>query len=186
MGDVERVAEVDGLTRRDDDPQSVDEETEQVTETVMAASRLLVALSARALATVDATLTLPQLRTLVVLDRCGPVKLAVLAATLGVNASTALRMVDKLEAGGLVDRKANPDNRREVVLRLTPSGTSLVRRVLDHRHKEVAGLVGTLPVGVRAGLVEGLRALTEAADDLAVGPGGALRTPDGLPSEPGF
>ncbi|MFJ9128291.1 MarR family winged helix-turn-helix transcriptional regulator [Streptomyces sp. NPDC102340] len=186
MGDVERVAAVDGLTRRDDEPQSVDEETEEVTETVMAASRLLVALSARALATVDATLTLPQLRTLVVLDRCGPVKLAVLAATLGVNASTALRMVDKLEAGGLVDRKANPDNRREVVLRLTPSGTSLVRQVLDHRHKEVAALVGALPVGVRAGLLEGLRALTEAADDLAVGPGGAVRTPDGLPSEPSF
>ncbi|MGW0683671.1 MarR family winged helix-turn-helix transcriptional regulator [Streptomyces sp. NPDC002754] len=152
----------------------------------MAASRLLVALSARALASVDATLTLPQLRTLVVLDRCGPVKLAVLAATLGVNPSTALRMVDKLEAGGLVDRKANPANRREVVLRLTPSGASLVRQVLDHRHQEVAALVGTLPVGVRAGLVEGLRALTEAADDLAVGPGGTARTADGLPSEPGF
>lgn len=195
MGDVERVAAVDGLTRRDEDeprrvdeaaPQDVDEETKEVTETVMAASRLLVALSARALASVDAALTLPQLRTLVVLDRCGPVKLAVLAATLGVNASTALRMVDKLEAGGLVDRKANPANRREVVLRLTPAGATLVRQVLDHRHREVAALVGTLPVGVRAGLVEGLRALTEAADDLAVGPGGAARTPDGLPSEPGF
>ncbi|MGP3776363.1 MarR family winged helix-turn-helix transcriptional regulator [Streptomyces sp. SDT5-1] len=187
MGDVESVASVDGLTRSDGgEPQGVDEETKEVTETVMAASRLLVALSARALATVDDTLTLPQLRTLVVLDRCGPVKLAVLAHTLGVNASTALRMVDKLEAGGLVDRKANPVNRREVVLRLTDTGSTLVHRVLDHRHREVAALVGTLPVAVRAGLVEGLRALTDAADDLAVGPGGASRAADGLPSEPGF
>ena len=52
------------------------------------------------------TLTLPQLRTLVVLDRCGPVKPAVLARTLGIDASKAL---------------------------------------LDHRHREVAALVGTLP-----------------------------------------
>ncbi|MZD06565.1 MarR family transcriptional regulator [Streptomyces sp. SID5785] len=136
----------------------------------MAASRLLVAMSARALATVDDALTLPQLRTLVVLDRCGPVKLAALAATLGVNASTALRMVDKLEAGGLVDRKTNPDNRREVVLRLTAPGTTLVHRVLDQRHQEVATLVGALPGAVRTGLVDGLRALIDLADDLAVRP----------------
>lgn len=145
------------------------QETEEVTEAVMAASRLLVALSARALAEVSNTLTLPQLRALVVLDGCGPVKLAVLAATLGVNASTALRMVERLVAGGLVDRRGNPDNRREVVLRLTGPGADLVRTVLDHRHREIAALVRQLPVDVRSGLVVGLRALIAISDDPAVG-----------------
>ncbi|WP_406154296.1 MarR family winged helix-turn-helix transcriptional regulator [Streptomyces sp. NBC_01023] len=140
------------------------DETDEVTAAVMAAARLLVGLSARALAEVGSALTLPQLRTLVVLDSSGPVKLAALAATLDVNASTAMRMVDRLEAGGLVDRKVNPENRREVVLRTTGEGTALVGTVLEHRHREVAALVGRLPVDVRAGLVVGLRALTVAAE----------------------
>ncbi|MFD7017983.1 MarR family winged helix-turn-helix transcriptional regulator [Streptomyces sp. NPDC059928] len=149
------------------------EQTEEVTEAVMAASRLLVGLSARALAEVSNTLTLPQLRALVVLDGSGPAKLAALAATLGVNSSTALRMVERLEGGGLVDRKVNPDNRREVILRLTGAGTDLVREVLDHRHREIAALVSRLPVDVRAGLVVGLRALTAIADDPATPATGA-------------
>ncbi|WSU46697.1 MarR family transcriptional regulator [Streptomyces sp. NBC_01089] len=139
----------------------------------MAAARLLVGLSARALAEVGSALTLPQLRTLVVLDSSGPVKLAALAATMEVNASTAMRMVDRLEAGGLVDRKVNPDNRREVVLRTTDDGAALVGTVLEHRHREVAALVGRLPVDVRAGLVVGLRALTLAAESPAPDPHGA-------------
>ncbi|WP_443042634.1 MarR family winged helix-turn-helix transcriptional regulator [Streptomyces sp. NBC_00344] len=137
---------------------------DEVTAAVMAAARLLVGLSARALAEVGSALTLPQLRTLVVLDSSGPVKLAALAATLGVNASTAMRMVDRLEAGGLVNRKVNPQNRREVVLRTTDEGAGLVATVLEHRHREIAALVDRLPVDVRSGLVVGLRALTEAAD----------------------
>lgn len=152
------------------DEDDLDEEVTEVTAALMAASRFLVALSARALAEVGSTLTLPQLRALVVLYGCGPVKLAELATTLGVNPSTALRMVERLEAGGLVDRKANPDNRREVVLRLTGTGTDLVRTVLDHRHREIAALVGRLPGHVRSGLVAGLRELMAVADDPAVVP----------------
>lgn len=144
-------------------------EADEVTEAVMAASRLLVAVSARALARAGSTLTLPQLRTLVVLDECGPVKLAELAATLDVNASTAMRMIDRLVSGGFVDRRINPDNRREVALRLTDTGTELVGAVLAYRHREIAALVGTLPADIRAGLVRGLRALTDAAPGPAGG-----------------
>ncbi|MFE4674250.1 MarR family winged helix-turn-helix transcriptional regulator [Streptomyces sp. NPDC056723] len=93
-----------------------------------------------------------------------------LAATLGVNSSTALRMVDRLEAGGLVDRWVNPGNRREVVLRLTEPGSDVVHAVLEHRHREITFLVSRLPAEVRSGLVVGLRALADVADDLAIAP----------------
>lgn len=84
----------------------LDQEAEEVTLSVMAASRLLVAISARALASIDETLTLPQLRALVVLHAHGPVKLAAMASTLGVNPSTALRMVERLESAAT--RTARP------------------------------------------------------------------------------
>ncbi|WP_374116558.1 MarR family winged helix-turn-helix transcriptional regulator [Streptomyces gilvus] len=143
-----------------------DREAEDVTLAVMAASRLIVALSARALGAVDVSLTLPQLRSLVALRTCGPIKLAAMAATLGVNPSTALRMVERLESLGLIDRRVNPDNRREVVLRLTPEGQALTDRVLQHRRSAIRALVERLPARERAGLVPALRALTAAADDL--------------------
>jgi DNA-binding MarR family transcriptional regulator len=162
----------------------LDQEAEEVTLSVMAASRLFVAISARALTSTDDSLTLPQLRALVVLNTCGPVKLAAMAATLGVNPSTALRMVERLESAGHMDRKTNPDNRREVILRLTPVGRDLVERVLAHRRTEIRTLVQRLPAEARAGLVPALRALTEAANELAVDPLGEVRRIGGLVDDP--
>lgn len=164
--------------------EELDQEAEEVTLAVMAASRLLIAVSARALASTDDSLTLPQLRALVVLDTCGPVKLAAMAATLGVNPSTALRMVERLESVGLIDRKTNPDNRREVILRLTQTGHDLVERVLTHRRSEIRTLVQRLPAKARAALVPALRALTEAADELAVDPFDEVRRLGGLIDDP--
>jgi DNA-binding MarR family transcriptional regulator len=134
----------------------------------MAASRLFMAISARALGDIDPALTLVQLRTLVVLDSQGPVKLAALAATLGVNPSSAMRMVDKLEAQALADRQVNPGNRREVLVRLTEEGRSLVGEVLARRHEQISALVARLPTGQRTHLIEALRALVEAAGEAAV------------------
>ncbi|WP_329956265.1 MarR family winged helix-turn-helix transcriptional regulator [Catenulispora pinistramenti] len=136
-------------------------DTHEVVEAVLAASRLIVGLSAHALAEVDATLTLRQLRTLAVLADRQPMKQADLAADLGVNPSTVLRMADRLAAAGLLERQPNPDSRREQLLILTPDGEDLVRRVMDRRYQEIAGLVGRLTPDDRAGLVDGLRALTE-------------------------
>ncbi|MET7377967.1 MarR family transcriptional regulator [Streptomyces sp. NPDC005526] len=150
----------------------------------MAASRLFVAISARALASTAESLTLPQLRALVVLDTCGPVKLAALAATLGVNPSTALRMVERLEALDLVDRRTNPANRREVVLSLTSEGQDLVTRVLAHRRAEVRRLVQRLPAAERAALVPALRVLTAAAGELAVESADHARTVRAVGDDP--
>jgi DNA-binding MarR family transcriptional regulator len=105
------------------------DDVDAVTRAVLTASRLLVAVSARSLAAVEDRVTLPQFRLLVVLSTHGSAKLVVLAERLGVNPSTAMRMIDRLVAAGLVDRRANPDNRRETVLRLTDEGYRLVEDV---------------------------------------------------------
>lgn len=139
--------------------------TQDVVAAVLAASRLIVGLSARALADVDDSLTLPQLRTLVVLADRPPMKQADLAAELGVNPSTVLRMADRLAAAGLMERQPNPDSRREQLLALTGGGEELVRRVMERRYEEVEALVSRLTPTDRFGLVRGLRALTEAVQE---------------------
>ncbi len=150
------------MTDEGSDRAEVQADVEEVTVAVMSAAQLLCGVSARALARVDEALTLPQLRALVVLANDGPEKLVALAATLDVNPSTAMRMVDRLANGGLVERRPNPASRREVIVALTGRGADLVDSVMEHRRAEVAGLVAGLSGEELTGLVAALRTFTAA------------------------
>jgi DNA-binding MarR family transcriptional regulator len=136
-----------------------------VTTAVLTASRLLVAVSARSLAAVQEHVTLPQFRMLVVLAGGGEMKLVALAERLAVHPSTAMRMVDRLVASGLVDRHTNPANRRENVLRPTTAGRRIVDDVTARRRAEIAEIVARMPASRRRGMVAALRAFTAAGDE---------------------
>src|SRR3954447_8816658 len=71
-------------------------------EAVMAASRVIVALTARSLA--GAPVTLPQLRVLAFLAERDTATLGDVAAMLRVHPSNATRTCDRLVEGGLVNR----------------------------------------------------------------------------------
>ncbi|GGW28835.1 MarR family winged helix-turn-helix transcriptional regulator [Streptomyces xantholiticus] len=144
------------------------DDVDAVTRAVLTASRLLVALSARSLAAVEDRVTLPQFRLLVVLSLEGPAKLVALADRLGVNPSTAMRMMDRLIAAGLADRQVNPDNRRETVLRLTREGRRIVEDVTAQRRMEIGAIVERLDPVQRAALVDALAAFTEAGGEPTV------------------
>ena len=145
-----------------------EETVDAVVAAVLTASRVLVGVSARSLAQVEESVTLTQFRTLVVLDGHGPSRLNRLAERLDVTASTALRMVDRLIAAGLVDRRENAQDRREVVIDLTADGRTLVRKVTRKRRAEIERVVRGMPVGRRRELVRALVAFAEAADEPAV------------------
>ncbi len=138
---------------------------DELVTAVLTASRVLVAVSASSLADIEETVTLTQFRTLVVLDTGGESNLNGLAEALSVNASTAMRMIDKLLAAGLVTRHENPANRREVVLDLSPSGAELVGSVTDRRRAEIARIVRKMPTSLRNELVEALVAFADAAGE---------------------
>src|SRR4051794_17698243 len=67
-----------------------------VTDAVLLASRVLVAVAARSLAEVTDDVTLPQFRALVVLASQGPQLIGSLAEQLDVNPSTASRLSERL------------------------------------------------------------------------------------------
>ncbi|MEU6752151.1 MarR family transcriptional regulator [Spirillospora sp. NPDC046719] len=138
---------------------------DEVTSALLTASRLLVAISARSLAAVEDAVTPPQFRLLVVLSTQGPAKLVTLAGLLEVNPSTALRMVDRLAAAGLVDRRASPASGREVRLQLTGAGRAIVGDVTARRRADIAAVVSRMPPEQRRALVAALRAFTEAGGE---------------------
>ena len=138
---------------------------DELVTAVLTASRALVGVSARSLAEVEETVTITQFRTLVVLDNLGPVNLLALAEELGVNPSTAMRMIDRLLVAGLATREENPDNRREVLLGLTDEGATLVERATRKRRAEIAKIVIAMPEERRAELIAALHAFADAANE---------------------
>ena len=140
-------------------------DVDELVTAVLTASRALVGVSARSLAEVEETVTITQFRTLVVLDNRGQINLNSLADELDVNSSTAMRMIDRLLAAGLVTRQDNPVNRREVLLGLTEEGARLVATVTRHRRAEIARIVTAMPTERRTELVAALHAFAEAAGE---------------------
>ncbi|MEO6090190.1 MAG: MarR family transcriptional regulator [Umezawaea sp.] len=146
-------------------PEVAADDVDALTDAVLTASRLLVAVSAKSIAAVEDTITLAQFRLLVVLDGRGPMKLIGLAELLAVNPSAATRMVDRLVSVGMVDRRQNPATRREVVIGLTDVGRQVVRGVTELRRTEIAEIVARMPKAARHGLIEALVAFTEAGGE---------------------
>ena len=141
------------------------ESLDAITDALLSASRLLVAISARSIAQVDETITIPQFRTLVILSSRGSINLATLASLLGVQPSATGRMVDRLVSAGLIDRLPHPTSRRELLATLTKRGREIVRRVTEHRRTEIADIVEKMPVTERHGLVRALTAFTAAGGE---------------------
>lgn len=140
-------------------------EVQDLVTSVLTASRVLVAVSARSLADVEDTVTLTQFRTLVVLESHGEIQLNRLASLLDVTSSTAMRMIDRLLAADMVTRRDNPDNRREVLLGLTAEGARIVTKVTAKRRTEITRVVTRMSAAQRSSLVTALRAFADAAGE---------------------
>jgi DNA-binding MarR family transcriptional regulator len=142
------------------------EPAQEQVDTLVAASRVFVALSVQSLAEVDEVVTLVQLRALVVLTSQGPANLSTLAEALGVHASNASRTCEALVSMGLLDRRDDPNDRRNVVLAPRERGRQVVRAVLDRRSDLLAELLGRLSPADRTALTGPLQRLVDAAGDV--------------------
>ena len=108
---------------------------------MLAASRVLIGVAARSLAAVEDTVTLTQVRALVIIASRGPLHLAALAEDMGVHPSNATRACDRLVAAGLLDRRDNPADRRHLLLTLTDAGRELVDGVMDRRRAAIGQIL---------------------------------------------
>jgi DNA-binding MarR family transcriptional regulator len=146
----------------EDEPRPTPEEV----DAVMLAARVLVAVAAQSVASVEERVTLPQLRVLVMIASRGPQNLAAVAQALGVHPSNATRRCDKLVEAGLLHRSDDPADRRNLILRLTPSGRDLVQQMTEHRRAAIENVLGKMPATVRGDLVPTLRAFAQAANEV--------------------
>ena len=82
----------------------------------------------------EGELSYSQLNALGWLEREGPMTNAELAAAERVTPQTMMRATTELVGAGLISRADNPNDRRQVLLKITTSGTTLVRD--DRRRRD--------------------------------------------------
>lgn len=156
--------------------EGMSEHAVQGIDEVLAASRGLLGVVARSLAPALEDVTVPQFRLIVLVVSLGPTRSGDLADRLAVGPSTLTRNVDRLVAGGWVERRPGTDNRREVRIAATDRGRALVDEVTERRRRELEAIVAGMPEQDRAVAVAGMaafrRAMGEPAPEEVSGFGG--------------
>lgn len=148
------------------DPLHHDQEFLEQVDAVVRATRVLVAVIAQSVAEVEDVITLPQFRVLVMVATHGPLNLRAVASALGVHPSNATRTCDRLVAGGLLDRRDDPTDRRHLVLTLTDEGRRLIDSVTQHRRAAIGAVLAQLPPPNRRTLAADLEAFADAAGEI--------------------
>ena len=141
-------------------------DVEAITDAVLGASRVLVAVASRSLAGVAEEVTLPQYRALVVLQSRGPQPAHVLASELQIVPSSVTRLCDRLVTKGLIAREPLEGNRRELRLRVTAHGAKIVESVSRRRRRALHTVVSAMDEADRQDLVRVLEAFNEAAGEV--------------------
>ena len=93
-----------------------------------------------------------------------------LARSIGFDTSTIAGVVDRLEARGLLQRSASPDDRRVRLLTLTPEGQALLDEVTPGMQRAQLRMLAPLPKEQRAEFMRMLRVLVSANNELSRAP----------------
>ncbi len=113
----------------------------------------------------DDGLNYHRLGVLEILHCTGPSRMKDLAEALSLSARNLTSLADGLEAEGLVQRAAHPEDRRATLLELTDQGFDVAHRSLEPRLSAFGQLFDRLPAASQRRLASDLRILVEAMDE---------------------
>lgn len=116
-------------------------------------------------------ITMGQAKILYVVLAAGELRMSEVAASLGVGSSAASESVDRLVDLGLLRRRDEPGDRRQVVVAATPTGEALLERFRElnaHQLREMLGRLDADELDVIARSIEIFgRALDRASESTA-------------------
>jgi DNA-binding MarR family transcriptional regulator len=93
-----------------------------------------------------------------------------LAGTIGQDTSTIGGVVDRLEARGLLQRNASPDDRRVRLLTLTDAGQALLARAVPGMRRAQERMLQPLPERERAEFMRMMQVLVKSNNELSRAP----------------
>jgi DNA-binding MarR family transcriptional regulator len=136
-------------------------------ESLMNAARIFAATTVESVAPIGDTVTLPQLRILVLASTRPSVNNSDVAQALDVHLSSASRTCDRLVRSGLLSRQALPRDRRRVELILTCEGQKLVAEVTARRRATFSRILRQMSADDQTALSQALDVFVNLADEQA-------------------
>ena len=114
------------------------------------------------------SVSVPQFRVLAFLSRRPGAPLSGVAEHLGVTRSTASAIVDRLVRRKLVNRAVHPEERRSVVLTLTPAGAQHLQQARDAASARMAKVLAGLSAADLLQVTKGLTLLGSVFKEILV------------------
>ena len=111
-------------------------------------------------------LSMVQINVLMRIYYHGDCDISTLLESLQVSKAAAGQLVERMEQQGLVERRANPQDRRARSLSLTARGRTMVEESIAARQAWMADLIDRIDPEERAATIKALRGLTAAAENL--------------------
>jgi len=130
----------------------------------------------------EIAVTMPQAKLLYLLGAAGDLHMSELVTRLGVSLSTVSGLVDRIVEAGLATRREDRADRRQVVVGLTPAGTTFIDRFRELNAHQMRELLDHLDDAELASVHTGLIALANAADRLAARSGVSATADTSVPS----
>lgn len=112
-----------------------------------------------------------QVHALLLLAEAGEPKISELAAVLSLDESTVTRLVDKLEAAGLAERRRSTSDRRSTSVVITKAGRKVVSCAREHQRALMTEVLSVLDPHERT---EFIRLTAKAAEAMQLRPAKAV------------
>ena len=112
----------------------------------------------------ESDLTVGQLRTLSIIATERSINTKRLAEELGVTSSNMTGIVDRLVKQGFVTRQENPEDRRMLQIRITPSGEAMLTDLREKTRKSMSLVLTRMSPEELSALATGLSAMIKAAE----------------------
>lgn len=93
----------------------------------------------------EAELSMPQMVTLLMLQRCGPKSVSAIAERLQLSLAATSQLIDGLVRRGFAARSEDTVDRRVKMITLRPEGGELLDRLAHSRSHEIAESMALLP-----------------------------------------
>ena len=114
----------------------------------------------------DLDMTISQIKTLLLLERLGPLRMGSISMHVGRPLSATTTVVDRLVEKRLVDRSTHPDDRRVVLCELTEEGREAIHRFWRIGSERIQMAVDLLDSEQLETFVRGLELILRAEQEM--------------------